>query len=90
MMQAVAISSSSSARDTLPDTEYGFSSGFSAYLSKMEALILDILTCPMVQATKPTFGYFFVVQQHDILVAGIFLDVTIQLAHGHASAFDGL
>lgn len=52
MMQAVTINSSSSASDTLPGTEYGFNSGFSAYLSKMEALILDMLTCPMVQPPK--------------------------------------
>ena len=36
MMEAVAISSSSSAYDTLPETAYGSSSGFSEYLSKME------------------------------------------------------
>ena len=36
MMEAVAINSSSNANDTLPDTEYGSSSGFSEYLSKIE------------------------------------------------------
>ena len=36
MMEAVAISSSSSAIDTSPETEYGSSSGFSEYFSKME------------------------------------------------------
>ena len=49
MIDAVAISSSSSANDTLPDTAYGSSSGFSEYLSKIEWLILDRFTCPMVQ-----------------------------------------
>ena len=29
-------------------------------------------------------------QQHHILVAGVLLDVAIQLADGHAPAFDGL
>jgi len=46
MMEAVAISSSSSASDTLPDTEYGSNSGFSEYLSTMEVLSLLRLTCP--------------------------------------------
>lgn len=52
MMEAVAMSSSSRANDTLPDTAYGSSSGFSEYLSRMEWLILDRLTCPMVQPPK--------------------------------------
>ena len=52
MMEAVAINSSSNASDTLPETEYGSSSGLSAYFSKMLALILDILTCPIVQPPK--------------------------------------
>ena len=52
MMEAVAINSSSKAREILPDTEYGSSSGFSAYLSKMFELILDMLTCPIVQPPK--------------------------------------
>ena len=46
------MSSSSRANDTLPDTAYGSSSGFSEYLSRMEWLILDRLTCPMVQPPK--------------------------------------
>ena len=48
MMEAVAINSSSRLKDTLPDTEYGSSSGFSAYLRRMLWLILDMLTCPIV------------------------------------------
>ena len=52
MMDAVAISSSSSASDTRPETAYGSSSGRSAYLSRMLWLILDILTWPMVQLPK--------------------------------------
>ena len=52
MMEAVAINSSSSANDILPDTEYGSSSGFSEYLSKIELFSLATLTCPMVQPPK--------------------------------------
>ena len=52
MMEAVAISSSSRASDTWPDTEYGSSSGFSAYFSKIEALMRVMLTSPMVQPAK--------------------------------------
>ena len=52
MIDAVAINSSSSANDTLPDTAYGSSSGFSEYFSRMEWLILDRLTWPMVQPPK--------------------------------------
>ena len=36
MMDAVAISSSSSANDTWPDTAYGLNSGFSEYFSKID------------------------------------------------------
>ena len=49
IIDAVAISSSSRASDTLPETEYGSSSGRSAYFKRMLVLILDMLTCPMVQ-----------------------------------------
>lgn len=52
MMEAVAISSSSRASDTWPDTEYGSSSDFSAYFSKIEALMRVMLTSPMVQPAK--------------------------------------
>ena len=52
MMQAVAISSSSSDNDTLPETAYGSSSALSEYFSRILVLILDILTCPMVQPPK--------------------------------------
>ena len=52
MMDAVAISSSSRANDTAPETLYGSSSGFSEYFSKMEWLILLRLTLPMVQPPK--------------------------------------
>ena len=52
MMEAVAISSSSRASDTWPDTEYGSSSGFSAYFSRIEALMRVMLTSPMVQPAK--------------------------------------
>ena len=52
MMDAVAISSSSRANDTAPETLYGSSSGFSEYLSKIEWLILLRLTLPMVQPPK--------------------------------------
>ena len=52
MMEAVAINSSSKARETLPDTEYGSSPGYSANKSKLLELILDMLTCPIVQPPK--------------------------------------
>lgn len=51
-MAAVAISSSSNASETLPETLYGSSSGFSEYFSSVEALSLERLTCPMVQPPK--------------------------------------
>ena len=51
-IEAVAIRSSSRACDTLPDTEYGSSSAFSEYFSRMDVLIRSTLTWPMVQPLK--------------------------------------
>ena len=53
MMAAVAIRASRSASETLPET-LGSSSGFSAYLSKMLAVILDIY--PFLKKNRSSIG----------------------------------
>lgn len=49
IIEAVAMSSSNNAKDTLPETEYGFNSGSSEYFIRTVLLIFAKLTCPIVQ-----------------------------------------
>ena len=93
MMEAVAINSSSNASDTLPEAEYGSSSAFSEYLSKMEWFSLSRLTVPMVQPPdrpRQPMVLADVVQQHHIFMTRVFLDVAVQFIDGHAATFNRL
>jgi hypothetical protein len=89
-MAAVAISSSSSASDTLPETGVRIELGLFGILQQDRGVELRQVDLAHRPAAEAALGDFLVVQQHHVLVACILLDVAVEVADRVAPAFDRL